>query len=620
MEYSIAPDRRTLGVTFPAENQASIIVWAPLVDQVALKLYGQPDIVPLEPRELGYWELTTDRIRPGDQYRFVLNGQYERPDPVSLFQPQGVHGPSEAVDTARFRWDDQDWQNPDLADYLIYELHTGTFTPDGTFMALEDKLDYLSELGINAIEIMPIGQFPDGRNWGYDGVFPFAAENAYGGPAALHRLVNACHRKGIAVVLDVVYNHLGPEGNYLPEFGPYLTDKYRTPWGKAINVDDAWCDGVRQFIIENALMWLRDFHIDALRLDAVHAIKDFSPLHILEELRQQVDRLMEVTGRRHYLIVESDLNDPRFITPPDKGYGMDAQWMDDFHHALRVSAGEEKIGYYAGFDGVDDLAKSYRDGYVYDGQFSVVRQKRFGRRAETNAGHPFIVFSQNHDQIGNRKLGERSSALYSFDMRKLMVGAVLLSPYVPLLFMGEEWGETAPFQYFVSHTEPKLVDTVRQGRQDEFSDFQGSGVVPDPQTEQTFQRSKLQWALQEQAPHRTMLTYYKTLIDLRKTHPALRHLDRQNMHVEAYSDQQTLVLQRWHAGQQVLCLLNFSQKPQSIPTPVAGKGWEKLLDSSDPQWAAATSTESLTSSDRPIGTDRLTLPAESLLIYTLTDD
>ena len=616
MTYSITSDQRTLGVTFPAENQANILLWAPLVDQAAIKIYGHPDPLPLNCQELGYWQLTTDQIRPGDFYTFVLNGQHERPDPVSLSQPQGVHGPSEAVDTALFSWNDQGWRNPDLADYLIYELHTGTFTADGTFAALEEKLDHLNALGVNAVEIMPISQFPDGRNWGYDGVFPFAAENAYGGPEGLQQLVNACHQKGIAVVLDVVYNHLGPEGNYLPEFGPYLTSKYCTPWGDAVNVDDAWCDGVRHFILENALMWLRDFHIDALRLDAVHAIKDFSPVHILAELRQQVDRLMETTGRRHYLLIENDLNDPHFIDPlSEKGYGMDAQWMDEFHHSLRVTAGEKRDGYYADFDGIGHLAKSYRDGFVYDGQFSTVRRKLFGRRAETNPGHQFIVFSQNHDQIGNRKLGERSSQLYSFAMQKVLAGAVLVSPYVPLLFMGEEWGETAPFLYFVSHTEPKLAETVRKGRQEEFAQVHDGSEVPDPQIERTFQRSKLQWELLEQEPHQTLFRYYQTLIALRKQHPALHHLNRQNLNVVVYEEQKTLAVHRWHDDQQLLCLMNFANQAQSIPLPVAGERWQKLLDSADPQWMGPAWTGSGASPDSLAAINFLTLPPESLVIY-----
>ncbi|GAB3891780.1 hypothetical protein GCM10028825_30640 [Spirosoma agri] len=577
MSNRTSPNPRTLGVTFSTRNNTNVVLWAPSIEHAAIKIYGKPAVLPLNREELGYWRLSTDQIQPGDLYQFVINGQDERSDPISLSQPQGVHGPSEAVDTTLFQWEDQHWQSPQLADYLIYELHISTFTPGGTFSALEEKLDYLIELGINAIELMPISQFPDGRNWGYDGVFPFAAENAYGGPTALQHMVNACHQKGIAVVLDVVYNHLGPEGNYMNEFGPFLTDKYSTPWGNAINVDDVWSDGVRQFILENALMWLRDFHIDALRLDAVHAIKDFSPVHILAELREQVDQLKEATGRRHYLIVENDLNDPRFINPlAEHGYGMDAQWMDEFHHALRVSAGEKQEGYYADFDGIGHLAKAYRDAYVYDGQFSAVRKKLFGRKAPTSPGHQFIVFSQNHDQVGNRKLGERSSQLYSFELQKLLAGAVLISPYVPLLFMGEEWGETAPFLYFVSHTEPELAEAVRQGRQEEFADFHDGADVPDPLSDDTFQRSQLQWSLLEQEPHQTLFRYYQVLIALRRQHPVLRHLNRQNLNVVENEEKQTLVVHRWHEDQQLLCLLNFANQPQSLSVSEGSKGWQKF--------------------------------------------
>lgn len=620
-------DQRTLGVSFPAENEAQIVLWAPLLEHVSIKVYGHEEALPLKREELGFWQLTSNQIQPGDLYTFLINGQDERPDPTSLSQPQGIYGPSEAIDTNLFKWQDQEWRNPELENYLIYELHTGTFTPDGTFAAIENKLDYLKALGINAIEIMPIGQFSDGRNWGYDGVFPFAAENAYGGPNGLQHLVNACHQKGIAVVLDVVYNHLGPEGNSLPEFGPYLTSKYCTPWGDAINVDDVWCDGVRQFILENALMWLRDFHIDALRLDAVHAIKDFSPVHILAELRQQVDRLMEATGRRHYLIVENDLNDPRFINPlSEKGYGMDAQWTDEFHHALRVSVGERQNGYYADFDGISHLAKAYRNGYVYDGQFSAVRKRLFGQKAQTNPGHQFIVFSQNHDQVGNRKEGERSSQLYSFELQKLMAGAVLTSPYIPLLFMGEEWSETAPFLYFVSHTEPELAEAVRQGRQEEFAEFHDGNDLPDPLSEDTFQRSRLQWSLLEQEPHQTMFRFYQMLIALRKQHPALNHPNRQNLSVIDNEEQKTLLIHRWHEDQQVLCLLNFSRQTQRISVPELSSGWQKVVDSSDPQWLGPGRRDSARPGLSAVAADfiddslSLVLPPESLLIYSSSHD
>ena len=611
--------QRSLGVTFPNEDQANVVLWSPTAKHVAIKIYGNQSAIPLKQEALGYWCLTTSQIRPGDLYTYILDGQREFPDPTSLSQPQGVHGPSQTVDTSAFHWEDQCWVNPALDSYLLYEIHTGTFTQEGTFQALEKKLDYLKALGVNAIEIMPVAQFSDSRNWGYDGVYTYAVQNSYGGAAGLQHLINTCHHKGIAVVLDVVYNHFGPEGNYVGEFGPYLTDKYCTPWGKAVNFDDAWCDGVRRYVIENALMWFRDFHIDALRLDAVHAIKDFSPKHILQELREEVDKLMAETGRRHYLIVESDLNDPRFINPlSENGYGMDAQWMDEFHHALRVSVGEEPLGYYADFAGIGHLAKSYQDAYVYNGQFSAVRHKLFGRSAETNAGQQFIVFSQNHDQIGNRKLGERSSQLYSYEALKLMAGAVFVSPYIPMLFMGEEWGETDPFNYFVSHSEPELVEAVRRGRKEEFAAFHSEGEVPDPESDETYERAKLQWTLLEQKSHQLLLRYYQTLIALRQQLPALARLERRQLDVKADEETETLVLHRWHEDQHVLCLMNFSDQPQSIPVPEAGEtgaAWHKLLDSADSVWQPQSQSEAGSAPEAVSASETIQVKPESIIIY-----
>ncbi|MBU1821864.1 MAG: malto-oligosyltrehalose trehalohydrolase, partial [Bacteroidetes bacterium] len=420
---SITTSARTLGVNFGSDGGARVVVWSPEADTVELVVADTR--LALAKKEYGYWELETRTIKPGDLYHFSVNGKDKLPDPASLAQPQGVHGPSQAVNLPTFAWNDDGWTST-LDDYIIYELHTGTFTPEGTFAGIEQKLDYLKELGITAIEIMPVAQFPGARNWGYDGVFPYAVQDSYGGAHALQHLVDACHARGLAVVLDVVYNHLGPEGNYLDAFGPYFTDKYNTPWGRAVNFDDAWCDGVRRYVIENVLMWFRDFHIDALRLDAVHAFKDFGPTHILRELRHYVDQLMQETGRSHYLIVEMDLNDYRYIQPAaEGGYGMDAQWIDEFHHALRVTSGGDRNGYYADFDGIAHLAKAYTNAYVYDGQFSNHRKKFFGTQAATDHGRQFVVFSQNHDHVGNRMLGERTSQLVSFEMQKLLAGAVL---------------------------------------------------------------------------------------------------------------------------------------------------------------------------------------------------
>lgn len=604
-------NKRTLGVHFNGRGEAEVRLWAPLKESVELILKGTGTTIPLKKDDWGFWKASTTQVKPGDTYKIKLDGEQELPDPASLAQPESVHGPSQAVDVRSFVWTDQDWENLPLEDYLLYELHTGTFTPEGTFAALEGKLDYLLDLGVNAIEIMPVAQFPGGRNWGYDGVFPFAVQNTYGGAKGLQLLVDACHRRGIAVVLDVVYNHLGPEGNYLGAFGPYFTDKYNTPWGQALNFDDAWSDGVRHYFIENVLMWFRDFHIDALRVDAVHAIKDFSPVHILREMKEHVNQLMAETGRTHYLIVELDLNDTRFINPLEEGgYGMDAQWVDEFHHALRVTAGQEKTGYYGDFEGLPHLAKAYQDAFVYDGQYSPHRHKTFGTKAENNPGKQFVVFSQNHDQVGNRMLGERTSQLVSYEMQKLLAGAVVVSPYLPMLWMGEEYSEPHPFLYFVSHTDPELVEAVRKGRKAEFSSFHAEGEAPDPQAEKTFQNSKLQWELLEQAPHQNMFRWYQALLLLRKEQNVLRELDREQLDVSQNEDQQTLLLHRWQGKQHVLCYLNFSKEPQQVLLPTIAQVWEKLLDSADPLWLGPKAAPDTIEAE-----NKLTLQPESILIY-----
>ena len=603
-------NKRRIGLNFSADDNAEIVVWAPEAETVELLLTGSQMRSPLQREDYGYWSTISDTLKEGSGYKFMINGEKELPDPASLYQPNGVHGSSSAIRIDTFPWADDQWKNLPLEEYIIYELHTGTFTEEGTFAAIEEKLDYLLELGITAIEIMPVAQFAGEHNWGYDGVYPFAVHNAYGGAKDLQHLVDACHQKGMAVILDVVYNHLGPEGNYLGAYGPYFTTKYNTPWGGAVNFDDAWCDGVRSYFIENALMWFRDFHIDALRLDAVHAIKDLSPVHILRDIKEHVDELMKSTGKTHYLIVESDLNDNRFINPlQQQGYGMDAQWIDEFHHALRVAATGEKSGYYSDFTGIKDLAKAFGDAYVFDGQYSEHRKKFFGIKAESNDGKQFIVFSQNHDQVGNRMLGERTSLLVSFEMQKLMAGAVLVSPYLPMLFMGEEWSEPNPFLYFVSHTDHDLAEAVRKGRKEEFAAFHAQGEAPDPLDDNTFLRSKLQWNLATEGQHATMLDYYKTFIALRKQHPALAPLFRKNLQVEYSEDNKTIILQRWTEGQRVVILMNFSTTVQQLALPGEGS-YTKLLDSADENW--------LGKSVAPIDTtSSVTVPVqpESLIIY-----
>jgi maltooligosyltrehalose trehalohydrolase len=583
-------EKRTIGVNFNSQDMAEICLWAPEKKEVAIRFNNKT--LPLVKDADGYWKGQTKELTPGDTYKFLIDQKIEVPDPCSLSQPEGVHGLSRAINIQSFEWTDKDWKNLPLKEYIIYEVHTGTFTAEGTFDSMGTKLDYLKDLGITALEIMPVSAFPGNRNWGYDGVYPFAVQESYGGVGALQKLVNLCHNKGIAVILDVVYNHLGPEGNYLDGLAPYFTEKYKTPWGKAINFDDAYCDGVRNYFIENALMWFRDFHIDALRLDAVHAITDFSAEHILQKLRHEVNALIKCTGKDKYIIIESDLNDYRYLAAIDNnGYGMDAQWMDDFHHSLRVTAGENPTGYYSDFKGISDLAISYEKGYVYDGKYSEYRKKHFGRPVKNFSGQQFVVCSQNHDQVGNRMKGERSSTLVSFEMLKLVAGAVMVSPFVPLLFMGEEYGETNPFLYFVSHTDPELAEAVRKGRKAEFLAFQNKGEAPDPMAEATFINSKLQWDLHKKGPNAILLSYYKALIQLRKNHPVLKNMNRKAFKAECDEQSQTLKLTATLEGQILICLMNFSKEKRSMEIP---EGMVILVNSADKKWNGLSEITHLT--------------------------
>ncbi|MGC4057828.1 MAG: malto-oligosyltrehalose trehalohydrolase [Chitinophagaceae bacterium] len=574
-------DVRRRGVGMVCEGNRSMLkVWARDARQVFVCTPENKQ--PLRAHAFGYWSSELS-LCAGDAYRVELD-DCVYPDPASLCQPEDVHSWSQVVDTS-FAWTDSAWENPPLSDYIFYELHTGTFSGEGTFAGVEAKLDYLRELGITAVELMPLAQFPGTRNWGYDGVFPFAVHYAYGGAKGLQSLVDKCHEKGLAVVLDVVYNHVGPEGNYLSSFGPYFTDKYKTPWGDAVNFDDAGSDQVRDFFIENALMWFRDFHIDALRLDAVHAIKDMSAKHILQEIREYVDELSTFTGKHYHLIVECDLNDRRFLDERSlNGYAMDAQWNDDFHHALRVCAGVERTGYYADFNGPEHLAKAYRDAYVYDGIYSGARAHSFGSKTDGLDGNRFIVFSQNHDQVGNRMFGERTSALHSFEMLKLLAAAVFVSPYLPLIFMGEEWGSGSAFQYFISHSDPELTDAVRKGREEEFSGFCKDGECPDPQAEETFQNSKLDWHKLETYPHKCLHEYYTFLITMRKDLQALHSGDRSGVRTSVTDPSGVLQLYRNANGQDLVCLFNFTKQQQYTDVPGLPENAILLLDSAATQW------------------------------------
>lgn len=534
----------------------------------------------MEKGDLGYWRVTIGHVTPGMQYLFQLNGELLRPDPASRWQPNGVHGPSAVVNTA-FNWTDDQWHGMESAEMIIYELHTGTFTSAGNFQGIISTLDYLQSLGITAIELMPVAQFPGHHNWGYDGVYPFAVHKDYGTREDLKQLVNEAHRRGMAVILDVVYNHLGPEGNYLADFGPYFTDKYKASWSNAINFDGAWCDGVRNYFIQNALMWLDEFHIDALRLDAVHAIYDNSAKHVMEELTQQVRLLEQRTQRRKVLIAEFDLNNPRYVTPIEKGgYGMDAQWVDEFHHALHAVITGERDGYYEDFGSLEMLASSLQNSYVYTGQYSIHRKRSFGQEPKNTSYNQCITFVQNHDQIGNRLLGDRLATMLSAEQLKLAAATLLLSPHIPLLFMGEEYGEKNPFLYFTSHSEKELIDQLREGRRKEFAHFNWQGEVPDPQSEKVFNDSKLSWNAAE-VPG--LFNFYQHLISFRKSRPAMQNFQRFNAVRNIRIHNNVLQFER-HGNDDVLIIyLNFSKESQSLVNekPVACK---VVIDSSGTEW------------------------------------
>ena len=575
----------TLGVTKLHDGRRRFLVWAPHARTLELRLLGEPErSLPMTRGERGYYELLLDDVPAGARYLFRIDGDRDRPDPASRFQPDGVHQASAVVDP-EFDWSDGDWSGIPLQEYITYELHVGTYTPEGTFAAAAEHLPELRELGVTAIELMPVAQFPGGRNWGYDGVHPFAVQNTYGGPDGLKRFVDAAHAHGLAVVMDVVYNHLGPEGNYLAEFGPYFTDRYRTPWGSAVNVDDHGSDEVRRFFIENALYWVREFHIDALRLDAVHAIYDETAHPFLQELATAVRLEGERLRRRVFTIAESSLGDPRLLAPAEQGgCGIDAQWNDDLHHALRTALTDDRSGYYVDFHGFEDVVKAYRDGFVLDGGWSEFRGRRHGASARHIAPERLVVCSQNHDQVGNRLFGERLTELVAFEQLKLAAGLVLLSPYQPLLFMGEEYAEPARFQYFVSHGDPGLIEAVRRGRAEEFKSFGWTETPPDAQDESTFKQCKLNHALKQDGRHCAMRDYYRELIRLRKTEPALAVSSRDQMRIEILKSDSVFALRRWTSESAALVVFHFGSEPATVEFSLPDGPWIKALESAAVEW------------------------------------
>jgi maltooligosyltrehalose trehalohydrolase len=582
-----------LGAHYTAANGRCIFtVWAPRADIVELKLFTPHEkTIPMHHADRGYWQTEVERIEPGSTYMYLLNREVPRPDPVSNYQPEGVHRPSQVIDHASFTWRDDAWRGLDIADYVIYELHVGTFTSEGTFKAIIPKLDELHDLGITAIELMPVGQFPGDRNWGYDGAYPFAVQNSYGTPDDLKNLVNECHARGLAVIMDVIYNHIGPEGNYLRDFGPYFTDRYITPWGEAINFDGEQSDEVKKYFIDNALYWFEDFHFDALRLDAVHAIFDMTAKHFLRLLAERTEECSRRHKRKFYLIAESDLNDSRIIQSPELGgYGLDAQWSDDFHHSVHALCTGERSGYYKDFGTITQLVKSLREGYVYTGQYSAFRRRSHGNPSRAIPAERLIVCTQNHDQVGNRMLGERLTTLVDFERQKLIAGLLITSPYIPMLFMGEEYGENNPFLYFVSHTDPDLVAAVRSGRREEFTEFHESGEAPDPQDHSTFLKSKLDHTKKSRGKHKILLDFYKKLLTLRREIPALRNLNKDDLEVFGFETDRVLVMRRWKDNDHTLIVFNLNPTSVTIKLLAYGTRWNLRLNSAAQKWGGESKT------------------------------
>jgi maltooligosyltrehalose trehalohydrolase len=568
-----------------ADGSTRFSVWAPNAStvEVAITRDGKLRTVRLRRASDGVHSGTVPDVPAGTDYSYRLDGGPDRPDPVSRWRPFGVHGPTRVVDPAAFRWTDDGWPGLEMADLVIYELHVGTFTRAGTFDGAVERLSSLRDLGVTAIEIMPVSEFPGGRNWGYDGVSPYAVQSSYGGPDGLKRLVDAAHRAGLAVLLDVVYNHLGPEGNYLREFGPYFSDRYHTAWGEGLNLDGPDSDEVRRYVVDNAVYWVTEYHLDGLRLDAVDRVVDLSVVHIAEELGAAVHARGEPPGSRKLVIAEIDANDPRWVQPREVGgYGLDAHWSDDFHHAVHVALTGERNGYYADFAGPGTVAKVFAERYVNDGRYSPHRRRRHGRPAVDLPADRFVVAIQNHDQTGNRARGERLATLVSPQALRLAAALLLLSPYVPLLFMGEEHGETNPFLYFVSHGDPALVEAVRQGRQEEFASFGWAGAVPDPQAGETFEASRPDWKRANSGPGARMLALYRDLLRLRRTEPALRPAAAT---VGVRNDETAgWVAVRYQREETVLeAVFNLSPEFHTVPLAEAGS-WALALSTDAPEY------------------------------------
>jgi maltooligosyltrehalose trehalohydrolase len=539
-------------------------IWAPRAHALQLLLNDNERLPMIGPDSRGWWSLEVQRAGCNTDYAYLIDDDpTPYPDPRSVWQPRGVHGASRIYDEAAFEWTDGNWHSPPLSGAVLYELHIGTFSPEGTFDGAITHLGHLVELGITHVELMPINEFAGNRGWGYDGVFLFAVFEPYGGPDGLKRFVDACHAKNLAVILDVVYNHFGPVGNYANKFAPYLTDRFHTPWGAAVNFNEGGSDEVRRFFCDNALMWLKDYHVDGLRLDAVHEYIDRSAVHFMEQLSAEVEQLGAMLGRKFVVIAESDLNDPKFVRPREaRGFGMDAQWSDDFHHSLFTLLWKDPgRGYYDDFGSMDDLEKSLKHVFVYDGVFSGYRHHTHGRPVDGLSAHHFLGYIQNHDQVGNRAAGERLEHLVGIDAAKVALGIVLTAPFLPMLFMGEEFAASTPFLYFADHEEDEMRRLVSEGRKRDFAAFGWEeSQIPDPEAPETVERSRLNWSELHSGKHAEMLEWTKQLIHLRRTTVDLNDGDLGHVEIHCRADERTLIMQRG----KVRVLVNLGESPLKI--------------------------------------------------------
>ncbi len=574
MEHVLESTHPQCGALVQSDGSVRWRVWAPKADRVEVVLIDDStrQYHSMAREDGGFFSFVKDHALNGQRYVYRLNEGSEYPDPASRWQPDGVNHPSAVLRTDEFIWSDETWNGIPREDLMFYEIHVGTFTSQGSFDSIIPRLSALRELGVTALEIMPVGQFSGTRNWGYDGVHPSAPQHSYGGPHGLQRLVNACHAHGLAVFLDVVYNHMGPEGSYFGEYGPYFSDRYRTPWGSAVNYDDRGSDAVREFVLDNVRMWIREYRFDGLRLDAVHAIYDFGARHILRDIKETADAAAQELGRQVHIVAESDLNDVRLLRPPrEGGYGLDAQWSDDFHHLVHATLTGERQGYYEDYGTTGQFPQLLNSTFVLNGCYSAYRDRRHGGPDAGLPGDRFVVSIQNHDQVGNRPFGERLSTLLAPPAQRLAASLLLLAPYLPILFMGEEYGEEHPFHFFCSFSDPNLIDAVRRGRRREFEASHHDALdVPDPQADTTFASSRITWSWESDRHKSGLRRLYQDLLHMRLDWPALRNSSQRSARLLP-GDQSGAILELVRGGYApsahgiIQALFNLTPRLQTLP-------------------------------------------------------